>query len=190
MVCDRVEAWVEKNASALDIAQLRCEGCGTHADAACGCGVGYPPVKASVAAAKAIAADPVASNRAIATKVGVDEGTVRKARGQVRNNSAPEKRLGRDGKSYPAAPTYSADDVDEDVPEPMHLCGCWAYADAPETPGGLSYWFVFLPKLRTQCIRQRNFNSNVRRANSHNGAPYPQTSDRRRRHGGGSPPSK
>jgi hypothetical protein len=49
----------------------RCEHCGTLADAACGCGVGYMPVKASVAAAKAIAADPQASNRAIAEKIGV-----------------------------------------------------------------------------------------------------------------------
>jgi hypothetical protein len=41
----------------IPTAKLRCEGCGTLADAACGCGVGYLPVKASDAAAKAIAAD-------------------------------------------------------------------------------------------------------------------------------------
>ena len=31
----------------IPTAKLRCEGCGTLADAACGCGVGYLPVKAS-----------------------------------------------------------------------------------------------------------------------------------------------
>jgi hypothetical protein len=63
----------------IPTAKLRCEGCGTLADAACGCGVGYLPVKASDAAAKAIAADRQASNVAIAEKIGVTEATVRRA---------------------------------------------------------------------------------------------------------------
>jgi hypothetical protein len=79
--------------------QLRCEGCGTLADAACDCGVGYLPVKASVAAAKAIEKNPEASNRAIAEKIGVNKDTVRVARKQVAENSPPAKRIGKDGKT-------------------------------------------------------------------------------------------
>jgi hypothetical protein len=103
----------------IPTAKLRCEGCGTLADAACGCGVGYLPVKASDAAAKAIAADRQASNVAIAEKIGVTEATVRRARKAVqhRQNDEVEKRRGRDGKmrSVPAAKveTFSIDEFDE-----------------------------------------------------------------------------
>jgi hypothetical protein len=63
----------------------------------------------------------------------------------------------------------------------MHLCGCWGLRRCPQgRPRWLKLLLRFLPSMRTKCIRQRNFNSNVRCANSHNGAPYPQTSDRRR----------
>jgi hypothetical protein len=57
------------------------------------------PVKASAAAAKAVAANPAASDRAIAERIGVGKDTVRRAR-EVAQNAPPEKRIGRDGKSY------------------------------------------------------------------------------------------
>jgi hypothetical protein len=72
------------------------------------------PVKASVAAAKAVAADPQASNVAIAEKIGVSKDTVRNVRRdtQPANFSQVEKRRGRDGKMR-SVPAFSPDDVDE-----------------------------------------------------------------------------
>jgi hypothetical protein len=96
--------------------KLRCGSCGALANAACDCGVSYLPVKAIDAASKAIAANSAASNRAIAEKIGVNEETVRRARNQVRDYPAPEKkRVGRDGKSYkqPAKRFYGPEDVDK-----------------------------------------------------------------------------
>lgn len=81
-------------------AKLRCDGCGTLADAACDCGVPYKPIKPSAAAAKAVAAHPERSDRAIAAEIGVDHKTVAKARRSGGEKSPPaEKRIGRDGKA-------------------------------------------------------------------------------------------
>jgi hypothetical protein len=66
-----------------------------------------PPVAKSIRAAEAVKANPNRSNRAIAAELGIDEGTVRKARPA---DSAPE-RTGQDGKSYPIRQR-----VTEDVP--------------------------------------------------------------------------
>jgi hypothetical protein len=67
-----------------------------------------------IAAAKAIAANPEASNAVIAEKIGVGHMTVSRARKQVDQIGGPEKRIGKDGKSYPAAPVYSSEDADEE----------------------------------------------------------------------------
>lgn len=96
---------------------LECKSCGTTVKAGCTCGVAYVPV--AWRAAKAVAADPTKSDRAIAAEIGVNRRTVVKARAQL-VHSAPvekrtgkatvsrdtvEKRTGRDGKSrkVPAA---------------------------------------------------------------------------------------
>src|SRR5208282_2145965 len=83
----------------FEVQRLVCTSCGSEANAACTCGVIYAPKKLE-RAAEAVKTNPEKSNRAIAAEVGVDEKTVRKVRcGQ----SAPaEKRIGQDGKSYPA----------------------------------------------------------------------------------------
>jgi hypothetical protein len=52
-------------------------------------------------AAAAIKDNPDLGNRAIAGMIGVDEGTVRKARKSGADHSAPERRIGLDGKPYP-----------------------------------------------------------------------------------------
>jgi hypothetical protein len=75
---------------------LYCSKCGAKAEASCACGVGYVP--AHVAAAKAVAAHPEKSNRAIAKEIGVDEGTVRDARRGTAEISAV--RIGLDGKAH------------------------------------------------------------------------------------------
>ena len=108
---------------------LRCTKCGTRSRCECGCGVPYvgehrwatgmadapEPAVAETAldrAMAAIAGSPEKSNRAIAAEIGVSEPTVRRAREQMKNtgiddapDDAPETRLGRDGRSYPATHT-------------------------------------------------------------------------------------
>jgi hypothetical protein len=73
------------------------------------------PVKPSVAAAKAVAANPTASNRAIAAEIGIDHKTVAKARRSTGINSPVEKRIGLDGKSRKMpVPTFTSKDADEE----------------------------------------------------------------------------
>lgn len=80
---------------------LMCSACGASAEAACDCGAPYK--SANEHAAKAIARNPNKSNRAIAADVGISDKTVAKARRKTgAEKSAPEKRAGKDGKSYPA----------------------------------------------------------------------------------------
>jgi hypothetical protein len=50
---------------------------------------------------------------AFVEKIGVGHMTVSRARKQVNQIGGPEKRIGKDGKSYPATPVYSAEDARE-----------------------------------------------------------------------------
>jgi len=84
-------------------ARLRCTGCGATTDAACACGVGYVP--AHEYAAKAVVANPEMSDRVIAAELGVDHETVRRARKSVGEKAPTAKRIGKDGKKYPATKT-------------------------------------------------------------------------------------
>jgi hypothetical protein len=100
--------------------QLGCSACGATADAACDCGAPYLP--AGQRAAEAVAANPEKSDRAIAAEIGVDKNTVAAARRKSGGeDSPPEKRTGKDGKSYPvkvAKPT-PVDDDRESTPESL-----------------------------------------------------------------------
>jgi hypothetical protein len=78
--------------------QLRCSECGAMAEAACDCGKAYEPP--GVIAAKAIEAYPQKSDRRIARECGIGLGTVQRARQSADPNESPERRLGKDGKSY------------------------------------------------------------------------------------------
>lgn len=82
------------------IVRLECSACGAEANASCDCAKPYVP--ASTLAAKAIAANPEKSNRALADEIGVSEPTVRRARA---SHDAPDEVVGRDGKKYPAKRT-------------------------------------------------------------------------------------
>lgn len=75
-----------------------CSKCGAKAKPGCDCGVAYVP--AQVFAAKAVAAHPEKSDRAIAAAIGVDHKTVAKARKSVGEKSPT--RVGTDGKRYRA----------------------------------------------------------------------------------------
>jgi hypothetical protein len=55
-----------------------------------------------MAAAKAIEANPEMNDRAIADKTGIAPMTIRRARKSVLPNGKTDKRVGKDGKSYPA----------------------------------------------------------------------------------------
>ena len=88
---------------------LECSECGATAVAPCHCGVSYVP--AGMRAAKAIAANPEKSNRALATETGISEATIRRAR-PAASCDAPETRVGQDGKNYPATASKSAAPAD------------------------------------------------------------------------------
>jgi hypothetical protein len=82
---------------------LECSACGAPALAACKCRAPYLP-KADRAAA-AIAAHPEKSDRTLAGEIGVSRATIQRARdAQVAHDEPPGKRVGRDGKHYPAKP--------------------------------------------------------------------------------------
>lgn len=81
--------------------KLECSSCGAVGRGSCNCGVPY--VRASTHAAKAIAATPQRSSRAIAAELGTSHTTVNRVRKSGGTNvprvSIP-KRVGRDGKAY------------------------------------------------------------------------------------------
>lgn len=74
---------------------LRCSACGASAKAACNCGAPYMP--AGQLAAKAVAASPKESDRAIGDRLGIDHKTVAKAR-KATGEKSPVERRGKDGK--------------------------------------------------------------------------------------------
>ena len=71
-----------------------CSDCGAKGEAGCDCGAGY--ISASAHAAKAIAKDPLRSDRSIAEEIGVDHKTVGKAR-TTGDFSPVGSRTGKDG---------------------------------------------------------------------------------------------
>jgi flagellar hook-length control protein FliK len=74
---------------------MQCSACGATGIAACDCGEPYLP--ATARAAKAIAANPEMSDRAIAAEIGVSDMTVGRARKTTATGVAVG-RVGRDGK--------------------------------------------------------------------------------------------
>lgn len=103
---------------------LRCTRCGTSTVCRCGCGRPYvgahrwsmPAEEMSAKgrpsaldrALAALAASPEKSNRALAAEIGVGLETVRRARQRIKEtggdgspDGSPDRRLGRDGRSYP-----------------------------------------------------------------------------------------
>jgi len=93
---------------------MECSSCGAAGIAACDCGAPYMP--AADRAAKALAANPRKSNRAIAGEVGVDEGTVRKIRKSSAEYSAVDTRVGRDGKVRTISGYRPAKALEQDIP--------------------------------------------------------------------------
>lgn len=82
----------------MAVQQMVCTACGSEANASCNCGKPYLPKKSL--AAKAIAANPQKSDRAIAADIGVDHKTVGAARRELGGEDSPPEREGRDGKVY------------------------------------------------------------------------------------------
>jgi hypothetical protein len=95
----------------MTVQRMVCTSCGAEANASRTCGVAYVPK--SVRAAEAVKANPEKSNRAIAAEIGVSEPTVRLAREQGTSCDAPEKVVGKDGKSYAAKRPAAADHMRE-----------------------------------------------------------------------------
>lgn len=80
--------------------KLVCSACGAVGKGSCLCGAHYVP--AGERAAKAAAANPEKSARAIADDLGVSKDTVRRARKSGGANAPTDRVTGKDGKSYPA----------------------------------------------------------------------------------------
>jgi DNA-binding transcriptional MocR family regulator len=93
------------------VQRMVCTTCGAEANASCTCGVAYTPK--SIRAAEAVKADPQKSDRAIADEIGVGRTTVQKARAQVAIEGPPDKRIGQDGKAYPATKPQTQTSTDE-----------------------------------------------------------------------------
>lgn len=118
--------------------EMRCTSCGVKTFSRCGCAAPYigahrwamqlkepapttPREKASPAfdhALAAVTAHPEKSNRALAAEIGVAEPTVRRARRQLEASAnddapddAPDRRIGRDGHSYPAHKVPTAEQL-------------------------------------------------------------------------------
>lgn len=81
-------------------ALLECSSCEAEGSGSCECGVPY--VAAGTRAAQTAAEHPGMSNRAIAAQLGISEGTVRTAKKSGAQDYAPDRVIGKDGKSYPA----------------------------------------------------------------------------------------
>jgi len=76
--------------------KLVCSACGAPGEGSCHCGAPY--VTPGERAEAAVKANPEKSDRAIADEIGVSDKTVAKARRSTADNSAVEKRIGKDGK--------------------------------------------------------------------------------------------
>jgi hypothetical protein len=114
-----------------DAAKLECSACGATTNASCDCGVPY--TSAGMRAAEAIAVNPEKSDRAIAAEIGVGSNTVSRARksgapcGAPKMKASenfspcemPERRTGKDGKSYPAkrkvAEQYEEPGIEDEI---------------------------------------------------------------------------
>jgi hypothetical protein len=91
---------------------LACSSCGATAEATCGCGVGYVPMTEYVARRD----DGSKSARVVAAELGVSKDAVHRAR-QVSQSATPEKRVGRDGKSYPATTKRARAKAEQNWPD-------------------------------------------------------------------------
>jgi len=76
---------------------MECSSCGAAGIAACDCGAPYV-TPAFVRAAKAIAASPNKSDRAIAAELGINQSTVSRARPRTDASASVDTRVGLDGK--------------------------------------------------------------------------------------------
>ena len=78
---------------------MTCSKCGADGAGACSCGAAYLPARERAVAA--IVKNPDESDRAIAEEIGMPHATVSRARTAVVSNETTQKRIGKDGKSYP-----------------------------------------------------------------------------------------
>jgi hypothetical protein len=107
-----------------------CTACDVKGQAKCECGKPYTRMRASEAAALAIAAHPDWSDRQLAKAVGVGVMTVSRARkSSTVPNGTVEKRIGSDGKArkLPERRKPAPMPIDDDDDEP---------GDTPEESGG------------------------------------------------------
>jgi hypothetical protein len=93
---------------AQKIVRLECSACGAEGQGSCDCGAPY--LQPADRAAKAIAANPEKSDRAIAAELGIGNKTVSRARNATVSPDTVQTRTGLDGKKrkMPAKPNKAA----------------------------------------------------------------------------------
>ena len=104
--------------------EIGCTACGATVDAACDCGAPYMPADQRVA--EFDAANPGRPTREVAAALGMNRGTVSRARNSGAASAAPERVIGADGKSYAAIRTRRAsvdDDDDDQTADAEHVEG-------------------------------------------------------------------
>jgi hypothetical protein len=121
----------------LDTQLLRCSGCGATTNAACNCDLPYEP--AGVIAARAVTANPEMSDSSIAKKFGVSLDTVQRARkNQVTEIGNLDRRIGADGKSYPAIRQNKIRPNEPKKPKPLLVPHSVIFGDFKEQIDGLT----------------------------------------------------
>jgi DNA-binding transcriptional MocR family regulator len=95
-------------------------------------------ITAGQRAADAIAANPERSDRSIARELGIDKDTVNRAGERLENsgggNQPTDKRLGKDGKSYPAKPAAARTVVRSNRDGPRETPACVERSSPRVTP--------------------------------------------------------
>ena len=119
--------------------EMQCSACGAAGTAGCDCGAPYVP--ASARAAKAIAASPEKSDRAIAAEIGVGSNTVRRARATA-PAGAVDTRVGLDGKirqmpkrstkTKPEEVIPTEEEAEESYQQHLYMMFCDYLKDATE----------------------------------------------------------
>src|SRR5262249_2521660 len=118
---------------------MQCSSCGAEGIAACDCGAPYLP--ASARAAKAVAANPEKSDRALAAEIGVGSNTVRRARQSTAPSGAVapvDSRIGLDGKTR-RMPKKANDDPEASAEARKAAHAAAADDDGSEPSAGITF---------------------------------------------------
>lgn len=131
--------------------RLECSSCGAEGTGSCDCGAPY--VSARERAAKAIAANPEKSNRALAAELGIAPNTVRTARKSTEQDCPVDTRVGLDGKvrHLPKPKVVRGDEIpseeecEKEHQQTLYDHACW-FVDERMTSETRQKFFAYLKR--------------------------------------------